>query len=264
MGGTAGRTTLEGEGLQHQDGHSHLAAAAVPNCVAYDPTFAFELAVIVQDGLRRMYVEQERVFYYVTIMNENYQHPPMPDGAQEGILKGMYRLKKSDGEREARVQLLGAGTILREALAAAQLLEDDFDIGADVWSAPSFTLLRRDGIEVQRWNRLHPGDEPRISYVEQCLADTDGPVIAASDYVRAFADQIRPFVPRSFTVLGTDGYGRSDTRTRLRQFFEVDRHHVAVAALKALADEGTVSPETVSDAIARYSIDTEKPAPWTV
>jgi pyruvate dehydrogenase E1 component len=264
MGGTAGRTTLEGEGLQHQDGHSHLAAAAVPNCVPYDPTFAYELAVIVQDGLRRMYREQERVFYYITVMNENYEHPPMPEGVEEGILKGMYLLRGGNAERAFRVQLMGSGTILREVLAAAQLLDEDFGVAADVWSVPSFTLLKREGMEAQRWNMLHPEQEPRVSYVEQCLGDSEGPVIAATDYMRGFADQIRPFVNRRYLVLGTNGYGRSDTRGKLRQFFEVDRRHVAVAALKPLADEGVLPAATVAEAIGKYEIDPEKPAPWSV
>jgi pyruvate dehydrogenase E1 component len=264
MGGTAGRTTLEGEGLQHQDGHSHLAAAAVPNCLPYDPAFAYELAVIIQDGLRRMYREQEPVFYYLTLMNENYRHPPMPAGVEEGILKGMYLLEEGERQRAPRVQLLGSGTILREVIAAARLLREDFGIAADVWSVPSFTLLRRDGIAVQRWNMLHPEQTPRVSYVEQCVAGHGGPVVAASDYVRSFADQIRPFVGRTYRVLGTDGYGRSDTRAALRWFFEVDRHYVTVAALKALADGQDIAASRVSEAIRKYGIDPEKPEPVTV
>ncbi|MGD2112000.1 MAG: pyruvate dehydrogenase (acetyl-transferring), homodimeric type [Gammaproteobacteria bacterium] len=264
MGGTAGRTTLEGEGLQHQDGHSHLAAAALPNCLPYDPTFAYELAVIVQDGLRRMYREQESLFYYITLMNENYTHPPMPAGVEEGILKGMYLLESADAHREQRVQLLGSGTILREVIAAARLLEEDFDVAADVWSVPSFTLLRREGLAVQRWNTLHPQEPPRTSYVQQCLKGHAGPVVAASDYLQSFAGQIRAFVDRSYHVLGTDGYGRSDTRSRLRHFFEVDRHYVALAALKALADEGAIAPDRVAAAIEKYAIDPDKPDPVTV
>ncbi|MEA3275278.1 MAG: pyruvate dehydrogenase (acetyl-transferring), homodimeric type [Pseudomonadota bacterium] len=264
LGGTAGRTTLEGEGLQHQDGHSHLAAAAVPNCLPYDPTFAYELAVIVQDGLRRMYGEQEKVFYYITVMNENYVHPPMPAGVEDGILKGMYLLQHGSRKRQRLVQLLGSGTILREVIAAARLLEEDFGVAADVWSVPSFTLLRREGLAVQRWNMLHPQATRRRSYVEQCLAKHPGPVVAATDYVRSFADQIRPFIRRSYTVLGTDGYGRSDTRIKLRAFFEVDRHYVTVAALKVLADEQEIPAEKVSEALAKYQIDPEKPDPTTV
>ena len=267
LGATAGRTTLNGEGLQHEDGHSHVMSAMIPNCVSYDPTYAHEVAVIVQDGLRRMYGEQEDVFYYVTLMNENYEHPGMPEGAEEGILRGLYLLREGSAGQQAgapRVQLLGSGTILREVEAGAELLERDFGVTADVWSAPSFTELRRDGMAVERWNRLHPTEPPRRTWVEQCLADRSGPVVAATDYVREFADQIRPFVPRTYRVLGTDGYGRSDYRRSLRRFFEVDRSHVAVAALASLAAEGTVPPTVVADAIRRYDIDPEAPAPWTV
>ncbi len=264
VGATSGRTTLNGEGLQHEDGHSHLVASTVPSCVAYDPTYGYELAVIIQDGLRRMYRDGESVFYYVTTTNENYPHPPMPDGAEDGIRKGMYLLRTSSSDAQARVQLLGCGTILREVQAAAHLLEDDFGIAADVWSVTSFTELRRDGLAAERHNRLHPGDAIRTSYVEQCLSPTAGPVVAASDYLRTFADQIRTFVPRRYVTLGTDGFGRSDTREQLRSFFEVDRYHVAVAALKALADDGTVAMETVGEAIAKYGIDPSKPDPTTV
>jgi pyruvate dehydrogenase E1 component len=264
LGGTAGRTTLNGEGLQHEDGHSHLFAATIPNCISYDPTFAYELAVIVQDGLRRMYVEREDVFYYITVMNENYAHPAMPEGVEADILKGMYLLREAQvarKDRSPRVQLLGSGTILREVIAAADLLERDFGVKADIWSATSFNELRRDGIDVERWNRLHPLEKPRRSHVEHCLAERPGPVIAATDYMRNYADQIRPYVRGRYTVLGTDGFGRSDTRRALRSFFEVDRHHVAVAALKALADEGTLTVEKVAEAIERYGIDPSKPNP---
>jgi pyruvate dehydrogenase E1 component len=267
LGGTAGRTTLNGEGLQHEDGHSHLLSANIPNCVSYDPTFAYEVAVIVQDGLRRMYQEQEDAFYYLTLMNENYEHPPMPEGAETGVRKGMYLLKAGEaGQREKalRVQLLGSGTILREVIAAADLLAADFDITADIWSVPSFTELRREGLDVERWNMLHPTQPPRRSHVEVCLAERQGPVIAASDYMKAFADQIRPFVPQRYRVLGTDGFGRSDYRRSLRSFFEVDRHFIAVAALKALADEGAVPASAAADAIKRYGIDPEKPNPARV
>ncbi len=263
LGGTAGRTTLAGEGLQHQDGHSHLLASTIPNCVAYDPAYAYELAVIVEDGLRRMYREQESVFYYVTVMNENYEHPPMPGGAREGILRGMYRLREGRAG-EPRVQLLGSGTILREVLAGAELLEADFGVTADVWSVTSFNELRRDGMDAVRWNMLHPEAEPRVSYVERCLAGAAGPVVAATDYMRAVADQIRPCVNRRYVVLGTDGFGRSDTRAKLRRFFEIDRHYVAVAALKALADEGTLPAARVAEAIRKYGIDPERPNPVTV
>jgi pyruvate dehydrogenase E1 component len=264
IGGTAGRTTLNGEGLQHEDGHSHVLASVIPNCVAYDPTYAYEVAVIVRDGLRRMCTEQEDVFYYLTVMNENYVHPPIPEGAEEGILRGMYLLHEAPAaEKTPRVQLLGSGSILREVEAGAELLESDFGVAADVWSATSFTELRRDGIAAERWNRLHPTEPQRRAYVEECLTGRDGPVIAASDYIRTFADQIRPFVPGRYTVLGTDGYGRSDYRVKLRQFFEVDRHHVAVAGLKALADEGSVEPAVVASAIERYAIDADSEPPWT-
>jgi pyruvate dehydrogenase E1 component len=266
LGGTAGRTTLNGEGLQHEDGHSHLLASTVPNVVSYDPTWAYEVAVIVQDGLRRMLAEQEDVFYYLTLMNENYEHPPMPSGAEEGIVRGMYLLREGSpagrgSKKSPRVQLLGSGTILREVIAAADLLGDDFGVTADVWSAPSFTELRREGLAAERWNMLHPGEQPRVSYVESCLADRQGPVVAATDYVKAFADQIRAFVPRRYRVLGTDGFGRSDYRRKLRSFFEVDRHFVAVAALQALAQDGAVPAATVTQAIDKYGIDPDKPDP---
>jgi pyruvate dehydrogenase E1 component len=260
MGGTSGRTTLAGEGLQHQDGHSHLLASALPNCVAYDPAFAYELAVIIHDGMRRMAVEQENVFFYVTMMNENYVQPPLPEGVEQGILRGMYLLREGEGEGE-RVQLLGSGTILREALAAAELLRDDFQVAADVWSVTSFSELRRDGIAVDRWNMLHPAESQRRSIVEELLAERRGPIVAATDYMRAVADQIRPYVPGRYRVLGTDGYGRSDLRERLRHFFEVDRRFIAVCALKALSDEGQVPPERVKAAIEKYGIDPEKPHP---
>ena len=265
LGATSGRTTLNGEGLQHQDGHSHLAAASVPSCVAYDPTYAYELAVILHDGLKRMYERQENVFYYVTLLNENYRHAALPEGAEEGILKGLYRLREvggtSKGKKAPRVQLLGSGAILREVEAAAEILAQEFGVSSDVWSVPSFTELRRDGMSVERWNLLHPTETPRTSYVEQCLDGHAGPAIAATDYVKAFADQIRPWVKRPYHVLGTDGYGRSDTRAALRDFFEVDRRWVAVAALKALADEGAVPAEKVAAAIRRFGIDPEKPEP---
>jgi pyruvate dehydrogenase E1 component len=271
LGGTAGRTTLNGEGLQHEDGHSHLLFSVVPNCRAYDPAFGSELAVIVQDGLRRMLQEQEDVFYYVTLMNENYVHPAMPKGAEEGILRGMYPLREAP-KRSSKpvVQLLGSGTILREVIAAADLLEQDFGVLSDVWSVTSFTELRRDGLDVERWNMLHPGDKPRVAYVSEQLADRRGPVIASTDYLRAVPDQIRQWVAgpggreRSYRTLGTDGYGRSDFRTALRRFFEVDRHYVAVAALKELADAGEVDAKLVAKAIKKYEIDPDAPSPTTV
>src|SRR4051812_33916478 len=264
LGGTAGRTTLNGEGLQHEDGHSHLLSATIPNCVSYDPTYNFELAVIIREGLRRMMSEQEDVFYYLSLMNENYQHPAMPEGAEEGILRGMYLLAPlPDGE--ARVQLMGSGTILREVLAAAELLADEWGVGADVWSVPSWTELRREGMEVERWNMFHPGEEPRETWIEQSLASRpSGPVIAATDYMRAFADQIRPWVRAPYRVLGTDGFGRSDYRKTLRSFFEVDRHHVVLAALTELARSGGIDPTAPQQAIESYGIDPERPAPWRV
>ncbi|ADE12971.1 pyruvate dehydrogenase (acetyl-transferring), homodimeric type [Sideroxydans lithotrophicus] len=263
VGGTAGRTTLNGEGLQHQDGHSHLQAAMIPNCVSYDPTFAYELAVIVQDGMRRMYQNQEDVFYYLTVMNENYAHPAMPKGVEAGIIKGMYKFSASKAKTKAKVQLLGSGTILREVIAAGELLERDFGIAADVWSVTSFNELRREGIDCERWNTLHPEAKARVSYVEQSL-DAKTPVIAATDYIRSYADQIRPFVKARYKTLGTDGFGRSDFRVKLRQFFEVDRFYVAVTALKALADEGTIPASEVSKAIKLYKINPDKPNPTTV
>ena len=265
LGGTAGRTTLNGEGLQHEDGHSHVLFSVVPNVRAYDPAFGSEVAVIVQEGLRRMVAEQEDVFYYLTLMNENYVHPPMPEGAQEGILRGMYLIREAPRRsRRPRVQLLGSGTILNEVLAAGDLLADDFGVHADIWSVTSFTELRRDGLEVERWNMLHPDAEPHQAFVAQMLDARRGPVVASTDYIRAFADQIRQWVPRSYRVLGTDGYGRSDSRRQLRRFFEVDRHYVAVAALKELADAGKIKPSLVAEAIKRYDIDPEAPMPTTV
>ncbi|HEY2967537.1 MAG TPA: pyruvate dehydrogenase (acetyl-transferring), homodimeric type [Casimicrobiaceae bacterium] len=265
LGGTAGRTTLNGEGLQHEDGHSHVIAATVPNCVSYDPTFAYEVAVIIQDGLRRMYAEQEDVYYYLTVMNENYPHPGLPGDAAPGILKGMYLFKAgSETPKAPRVQLLGCGTIFREVIAAAELLGVDWGVDADLWGCPSFTELARDGQACARWNMLNPTAKPKLSHVETCLKDTKGPVVAATDYMRAFAEQIRPFVPRRYTVLGTDGFGRSDTREKLRRFFEVDRYYVAVAALKTLSDEGVMPAAKAAEAIKKYGIDASKPAPWTV
>ena len=266
LGGTAGRTTLNGEGLQHEDGHSHVLASTIPNCISYDPTFSYELAVIIQDGLRRMCQEQEDVYYYITVMNENYTHPAMPDGVEKGILKGMYLFSEGKtGKGAPKVQLLGSGTILREVIAGAELLQKDFGVSADIWSATSFNLLRRDGLETQRWNLLHPEAEPRAAYIQQCLKDRTGPVIAATDYMKVFADQVRAFLPtHDFVALGTDGFGRSDTRKALRHFFEVDRHYVAVAALKALADQEALPRTKVTEAIAKYGIDPEKPDPTRV
>jgi pyruvate dehydrogenase E1 component len=273
LGGTSGRTTLNGEGLQHEDGHSQVFASFIPNCISYDPTYGYEVAVIVQDGLRRMLADQEDVYYYITLLNENYTHPNMPAGAAEGILRGMYLLRDAGpstgsglrGKKEApAVQLMGCGSILREVEAAAELLANDFGVTADVWSATSLNQLRRDGIDAERWNLLHPEERPRLSYVEQCLNDRKGPVIAATDYIRTFADQIRPYVKRRYVTLGTDGFGRSDLRRKLREFFEVNRYYVALAALKALADEGELPLKTVSEAIKKYGIDPAKPNPVTV
>ncbi len=266
LGGTAGRTTLNGEGLQHEDGHSHILSSVIPNCISYDPTYAYELAVIIQNGLSRMVEKQEDVYYYITVMNENYEHPAMPKGVEDGILKGMYLFRESKAKAKKRVQLLGSGTILREVIAAAELLEKDWGLAADVWSATSFTELRREGLAAERWNLLHPEDAPRLSYVEQCLAKHAGPVVAASDYMKTFAEQIRPFVPwdRVYRVLGTDGFGRSDTRGQLRHFFEVNRYWVTIAALKSLVDQGELKAKTVSEAISKYGIDPAKPDPTTV
>ena len=268
VGGTAGRTTLNGEGLQHEDGHSHLIASTIPNCVSYDPTFAYELAVIIQDGLRRMYREQEDIYYYITVMNENYAHPAMPAGVEQGILRGMYKLSSTGkaAKGKQRVQLMGSGTILREVIAGAELLEKDFGVAADIWSVTSYNELRRDGLETARWNLLHPESEPRRSHVEQCLDGHSGPVIAATDYMKIYADQIRACLPQPalYTVLGTDGFGRSDTRRALRGFFEVDRRYVAVAALKALADQEVLPQKKVVEAISKYGVDPEKPIPTKV
>jgi pyruvate dehydrogenase E1 component len=261
MAGTAGRTTLAGEGLQHQDGHSQLWVSSIPNCVAYDPAYGYEMAVIVHEGLDRMLRRQEDVFYYLTMMNENYTHPPMLEGTRDGILRGLYRLRDAQDPSAPRVQLLGSGSILREVLAGADLLRDEFGVHADVWSATSFTELRRDGLDVERWNLLHPGEPPRRSFVEEQLGGRPGPVIAATDWVKAYADQIRPFVSAPYRVLGTDGFGRSDRREGLRHFFEVNRFFVAVAALKSLADAGVVPRATVSQAIERFKIDPAKPNP---
>ena len=257
IGGTAGRTTLNGEGLQHEDGHSHVLSATIPNCISYDPAYAYEVAVIIQDGLRRMVGEQEDVFYYVTVMNENYHHPAMPDGAEEGILRGMHRVREAT---EPQVRLLGSGTILREVEAAAELLESDFGVAAEVWSVTSFTELRREGLRLDRETRLHPGADVATPWVTECL-DGSAPVIAATDYMKALADGVREWIPARYEVLGTDGFGRSDYRRALRRFFEVDRHHVAVAALSSLAAEGEVEAKVVAEAIEKYEIDPDAPDP---
>ena len=266
LGGTSGRTTLNGEGLQHEDGHSHLFAAAIPNCMPYDPTFAYEVATIVQDGMRRMLTEQEDVYYYITLLNENYAHPALPPGSEDGILRGLYLLRDGGKAKKGapRVQLMGSGSILREVIAAADLLRDDFGVTADVWSATSLTLLERDGDAAARWNMLHPGEQQRTPYVAQQLEGHDGPVVVATDYVKSFAEKVRPFVNRRFHALGTDGFGRSDTRKQLRAFFEVDRRWVALAALTTLAGDGAIERSVVADAIKKYGIDPAKPLPTTV
>ncbi len=268
IGGTSGRTTLNGEGLQHQDGHSQIFAGFIPNCMAYDPTFAYELAVIFHDGLKRMYEQNQNVFYYITTLNENYSMPAMPEGAEEGIIKGMYKFRAAEGGAKHHVQLMGCGSILREVIAAAELLKADWDVDADIWATPSLNELARDGAATERWNLFHPDQEPRKSWVEQCLEGAAGPVIAATDYMRNFSEQIRAYVPGDFHVLGTDGFGRSDSRPALRAHFEVDRHYVTVTALKALADQqksskakGKITAKTVLEAMAKYGIDPEKPNP---
>jgi pyruvate dehydrogenase E1 component len=263
LGATAGRTTLNGEGLQHEDGHSQVAAGYIPNCRSYDPTFQFEVAVILQYGMQRMLDEQQDEYFYLTLMNENYAHPEMPEGAAEGIIKGMYLLKDAGKPKkgELRVQLLGSGTILREAIAAAELLDKDFGVTADIWSCPSFNELRRDGFDAERWNRMHPEEKPRKAFVTQMLEGRQGPAIAATDYIRSFADQIRAFVPGHYTVLGTDGFGRSDTRANLRRHFEVDRYYIAHAAVAALAAEGKMAGKDVARAIKLYKIDVERMNP---
>jgi pyruvate dehydrogenase E1 component len=265
LGGTAGRTTLNGEGLQHEDGHSQLLFSVVPNCRAYDPAFGYEVAVIIQDGLHHMLDEQEDVFYYLTLMNENYRHPAMPEGAKEGILRGMYLLREASRRaRKPVVQLLGSGTILGEVIAAAELLESDWGVLSDVWSVTSFSELRRDGIETERFNMLHPDQTPRAAYVADRLDGRRGPVVASTDYLRAVPDQIRQWVGRRYRTLGTDGYGRSDFRKALRRFFEVDRWYVTVAALTELAADGAIEPAIVAQAIEKYGIDVDAPMPTTV
>ena len=262
LGGTSGRTTLNGEGLQHEDGHSHIYSATIPNCISYDPSFAHEVAVIMQDGMRRMVQNQENVFYYITLLNENYAMPGLTAGTEAQILKGMYLCQPGQKVPQSglRVQLLGSGSILRESLAAQSILEKDWQIAADVWSCPSFTELARDGQEVERWNLLHPLETPKTAFVAQQLAAHAGPVVASTDYVKAFPEQIRPYIPkgRSFKVLGTDGFGRSDFRTKLREHFEINRHYIVVAALKSLADEGKLPVTKVAEAIAKYGLKTDK------
>ena len=262
IGGTAGRTTLNGEGLQHEDGHSHLLASTIPNCRTYDPTYGYELAVIIREGTRQMIEEQQSIYYYITVMNESYQQPAMPEGVEDGIIKGMYLLEEDQKEAAHHVQLLGSGTILREVREAAKILREQFNVGADVWSVTSFNELRREALAVERHNRLHPEQKPQQTYVEQCLSGRHGPVIASTDYMKLFADQIRQWVPsKEYKVLGTDGFGRSDSRKKLRHFFEVDRNWVVLAALEALADRGDIEPKVVAEAIAKFGIDPEKRNP---
>jgi pyruvate dehydrogenase E1 component len=264
LGATAGRTTLAGEGLQHQDGHSHVLASTIPNCITYDPTYAYELAVIIHDGLRRMYVNHEDIYYYISVMNENYSHPEMPKGVEEGILRGIYLLHKADKTAKNTVQLFGCGTILREVEAAAKILKEEFDVDSNVWSVTSFNELRKDGLEIERWNLMHPAEKPRTAYITQCLDGHQGPIIAATDYMRAYAEQVRPYLSQKYYVLGTDGFGRSDTRKALRHFFEVDARYVVITALKALADEGKIAVSVVEKAMKKFEINPEKPNPWKV
>jgi len=261
LGATSGRTTLNGEGLQHQDGHSHTLASTIPNCVSYDPAYGYELAVIMHDGLKRMYQQRENVFYYITLLNENYQHPEMPVGAEEGIIKGMYLLKQPEIDSQLHVSLLGSGSMLREVLAAQELLASVYNVAAEVWSVTSFNELRKEGLEIQRWNMLHPEEEQKIPYVTKMLRSRKCPVVASSDYIKAHADQIRPFIRNHYTALGTDGFGRSDTREKLRHFFEVDRYYIVLAALNALADKGQIGRSKVADAIKRFQLNPEKPYP---
>ena len=261
IGATAGRTTLAGEGLQHQDGHSHLLASTIPNCISYDPTFHYELAVIFREGLKRMHENNENIFYYITTMNENYSHPEMPKGCEDGILKGMYRIKDFSKHKKNKIQLLGSGAILREMISAAEILQNDYEIDSEIWSVTSFNELRRDGLEVERYNLLNPDKEKKITYLEKCLGKTEGPILAASDYMRMNSDQIRPYVSKSFYSLGTDGFGRSDTRKNLRKFFEVDKEHIVTYGLSILANEQLIASKYVKDAIKKYKIDQAKPMP---
>ena len=266
IGATAGRTTLAGEGLQHQDGHSHLIASTIPNCVSYDPTFHYELAVIFRDGLKRMHEKKENVFYYITTMNENYSHPEMPKdkSCEEGILKGMYKIKEFNKHKKTKIQFLGSGSILREMIAGAEVLQNEYQIDSEVWSVTSFNELRRNGMEVERYNLLNPSKDQKISYVEKCLGKSEGPILAASDYMRANSDQIRPYINKSFYSLGTDGFGRSDTRKNLRKFFEVDKEHVVAYGLSILAKEQLIASKYANDAIKKYKIDNERQMPTKI
>jgi pyruvate dehydrogenase E1 component len=261
LGATSGRTTLNGEGLQHQDGHSHLMAHMIPNCVSYDPTYAYELAIIIQHGLKRMYQDDENCFYYITLMNENWHHPEMPVGCEEGVINGMYKLSSASEDAMHTVQLMGSGAILGEVIEAAKILRDDYQIAADIWSMTSFTQLIRDAQECDRWNLLHPEETAKSPYITQQLAVADGPVIAASDYIKTSLSQLAMYIPHHYSVLGTDGFGRSDTRAKLRHFFEVDRYFIVISSLKALADEGDIEASVVSQAIAKFNIDPNKISP---
>lgn len=265
LGGTAGRTTLAGEGLQHQDGHSLVLANTIPNCISYDPTYCYEMAVIIQDGIRRMYENDESIYYYITCMNENYRHPAMPEGAEQGILRGMYKLQSNTAAKaKATIQLLGSGTILNEVIKAATILKETYGFGSDIWSVTSFNELARDGNDIERYNRLNPGKKARKAYVTQCLQNAKGPVLAATDYMKIYSDQIRAWVPQRYSVLGTDGFGRSDTRAQLRKFFEVNAENIVVAALKSLSDEGEIDKKVVVEAIKSYGLDPSKPNPISV
>ena len=267
IGGTAGRTTLNGEGLQHEDGHSLVLSSTIPNCISYDPCYGYEMAVIIQHGMERMLAQRESVYFYITAMNENYTHPPMPDNAEEGIIKGIYKLSSVHAEKDKnglRVRLLGGGTILREVLAAADMLANDWQINSDIFSVTSFNELARDGLDTERWNMLHPQETPRKPYIEQVLGDDDTPIVSSTDYMKSYSDQVREYVPATFVALGTDGFGRSDTREKLREFFEVDRRYVAIAALHALALDGKIEKSVVANAIQQYAIDPDKPNPTTV
>ena len=264
IGGTAGRTTLAGEGLQHQDGHSHLLAMPVPNLKCYDPAFAYELAVIIADGMRRMYVEAEDIFYYLTLYNENYEMPPMPEGVEEGILKGLYKFKPGPEQAGYKAQILGSGPIIREALRAQEILSEKFDVSADVWSATSYKLMRNNALQTKRWNMLHPTEAPKKSYVESVLEKERGVFIAVSDNMKIVPDQIAPWVPGGLTTLGTDGFGRSDTRKALRRFFEVDAESIVIATLHALSEKGQVEKGVVARAIQDLGVDPEKVHPQLV
>jgi len=263
IGATAGRTTLAGEGLQHQDGHSHLIASTIPNCVSYDPTFHYELAVIFREGLKRMHEKNENVFYYITTMNENYSHPEMPKDkkCEEGILKGMYKIKEFNKYKKIKIQFLGSGTILREMISGAEILQRDYNIDSEIWSVTSFNELRKNGLEIERYNLLNPDKQQKKSFLEECLGASEGPILAASDYMRLHSDQLRPFIKKSFYSLGTDGFGRSDTRANLRKFFEVDKEHIVAYGLSVLAKEQLLASRYASDAIKKYKIDPEKPMP---